>query len=234
MSLNCLIVDDEPPARRMLLTFLSDLAGINIVKTCASAMEAYEALHSSSVDLMFLDIKMPVVSGIDFLKSLKNPPLVAFTTAYDKYAIEGYGLNVIDYLLKPITVSRLMQTIEKAKERISKSIGNESPEVDYIFIKEEGKLTKVFLSSICYLEGMQNYVKVYLKDGSFIIATNTMKAFEDFLPETKFVRIHRSYIVSLDDINFIQGTNLNTSLGNIPIGANYRENFFLKIEKKRM
>lgn len=234
MIINCIIVDDEPQARRLLHTYLSEIAGIHIVKICASAVEAYEALYTHKIDLMFLDIKMPVLSGIDFLRSLKNPPYVIFTTAYDKYAIEGYQLNVIDYLLKPVSISRIIQAVDKVKEKIRKPETLLLNVPDYVFIKQDGKLIKVAFANINYIEGMQNYVKLFLCDGNTLIASNTMKAFEDFLPAAAFIRIHRSYLVALGAIELVQGNVVKTFIAEIPIGLSYKENLMKIIGSRKL
>jgi DNA-binding LytR/AlgR family response regulator len=220
--INYLIVDDEPQARKLLLTYLQEVPTLRLVKTCSNAMEAYEALQTSQVDLMFLDIKMPLVSGTNFLRSLKNSPLVIFTTAFNKYAIEGYELNVIDYLLKPIAMPRLLAAIEKAKERLTIS---KNPVVehktDYLYIKTDNKLVKVSFSEIILVEGMQNYVKLHLHD-RILIATYTMKALEAILPKRLFLRVHRSYIISNASILAINGNIVETNYQNIQIGVSFK------------
>ncbi|MES2109900.1 MAG: response regulator transcription factor [Bacteroidota bacterium] len=221
-TVNYLIVDDEPQARKLFQAYLAGIGNYNLIKLCANAMEAYEALHTSKIDLMFLDIKMPVVSGTDFLRSLKNPPLVIFTTAFNKYAMEGYELNVIDYLLKPISLPRLMQALEKVNGRMQKTTdGNIFPAINHIFIKQENKLVKINLDEILLVEGMQNYVKLHLKD-KVMITANTMKVMDDLLPAHKFLRVHRSFIVPVAEISAIAGNAVETTYKNVPIGLSYK------------
>ncbi|SHN12649.1 LytR/AlgR family response regulator transcription factor [Mucilaginibacter sp. OK098] len=221
-TVNYLIVDDEPQARKLLQAYMTGLSNYNLVKLCANAMEAYEALHISKIDLVFLDIKMPVVSGTDFLRSLKNPPMVVFTTAYNKYAIEGYELNVIDYLLKPIALPRLLQALEKVQDRLQKPAKEAAHDaIDHLFIKVENKLVRIVLTEVLLIEGMQNYVKLHLKN-KVIVATYTMKALEDLLPANRFLRVHRSYIVPLATINAINGNLIETDYRNIPIGLSFK------------
>jgi DNA-binding LytR/AlgR family response regulator len=221
--MNCIIVDDEPQARKLLHTWLLTVPGCQVIRTCRNPMEAYETLQTGAVDLMFLDIKMPVVSGTDFLRSLKNPPLVVFTTAYDKYALEGYELNIVDYLLKPITLSRLLQAIDKARERIQEKVRTASPPpVDYTFIKQESRLVKVLFSDIRYIEGMQNYIKIHMA-GSILVVSSTMKAFEEILPPTGFVRVHRSYVVAINAITAISNNQVELTGLQLPIGISYKE-----------
>ncbi len=221
--MQCIIVDDEPQSRKLLQTFLSSIPGCTVGHLCRNAMEAYEALQTTTVDLMFLDIRMPVVSGTDFLRSLKNPPLVIFTTAFDKYALEGYELNVVDFLMKPISFPRLLVSIDKAKERLrEKKPTIQQEKVDYVFVKQDNKLLKVQFADIFYIESMQNYIKIHLKDSTIIISF-TMKAFEELLPPAQFVRVHRSYIVSVKSIIAIHSQQIELNNISLPIGLSYKE-----------
>jgi|SRR6218665_219823 len=220
--MNCIVVDDEPQARKLLQTYLSDIPGLTLVKICRNAMEAYEALQTGQVDLMFLDIRMPVISGIEFLRSLKSPPLVIFTTAYDQYAISGYELDVVDYLLKPVALPRLLLAVEKAKERCAGTGKSERPLSGYVFVKQENRLVKVVLNEIIYIESMQNYVKLWMKDRELIVSSTT-KAFEEQLPAKEFIRIHRSYIVSLGAITAIRAHHVELGEIVLPVGSSYRD-----------
>ena len=221
--MNCLIVDDEPQARKLLATYIGSIPGCRTSGICRNAMEAYEALQTNSIDLLFLDIKMPVVSGTDFLRSLKNPPLVIFTTAFDKYAIEGYELNVVDFLLKPIAMPRLLQAVEKAKERHKeKAQLPQQAKQDYTFVKQHNKLIKVLFGDIRYVEGMQNYIRLCLTS-SVIIVPSTMKAFEQRLPPEQFIRIHRSYIVSVNAVTAIHNNHIEIPGMELPIGISYKD-----------
>jgi DNA-binding LytR/AlgR family response regulator len=221
--MNCIIVDDEPQARKLLQTYLSDIPGLQLVKICRNAMEAYEVLQTGEVDLMFLDIRMPVVTGIDFIRSLKFPPLVIFTTAYDQYAIQGYELDVVDYLLKPVSLSRLLQAVEKAKARVSAVKHSERTQEEHLFVKQDNRLVKIVFSEILYVESMQNYIKLMMKNRELIISSTT-KAFEEQLPAQQFVRIHRSYIVSLAAITAVRPGQVELGEVVLPIGNSYREN----------
>ncbi|WP_379091222.1 LytR/AlgR family response regulator transcription factor [Pedobacter sp. UC225_65] len=219
--INYLIVDDEPQARKLLQAYMAGLTNYKLVKLCANAMEAYEALHASKIDLMFLDIKMPIVSGTDFLRSLKNPPLVIFTTAFNKYAMEGYELNVVDYLLKPIALPRLLNALEKVQVNLNaqktSSIENK---IDYLFVKVDHKLVKINLDEILLIEGLQNYVKIHLKE-RILIANYTMKAIESML-SGQFIRVHRSFIVPLHTILSIEGNLIDTTYQQVPIGSSFK------------
>lgn len=229
--MNYLIVDDEPQARKLLQAYMDSLSKYHLVKLCANAMEAYEAIVTHKVDLMFLDIKMPIISGTEFLRSLMNPPFVIFTTAYPKYAIEGFELNVIDYLLKPIAMPRLLQALEKAETRATLH-QNVIPttESKHIFIKINHKLIKFDLKDILLIEAMQNFIKIHVQNKIFI-ATVTMKVIQSMLPASQFLRVHRSYIVPLAIIHAINGNTIETSYQNVPIGLSYKTEIMSAIHK---
>ncbi len=230
--MNYLIVDDEPQARKLLQAYMAGLTNFKLIKSCANAMEAYEALHTQPVDLMFLDIKMPIVSGLDFLRSLKTPPLVILTTAYPKYALDGYELAVVDYLLKPIALPRLLQALEKAQSRLTPGQAAVPTAIpDFIFIKQEHKLVKVALADILLVESMQNFVKLHLKE-KILIVSYTLRAFGELLPAAQFLRVHRSWMVPIAAINAINGNSVETDYQAVPIGASYRSEVLARLQKQ--
>ncbi|WP_184550564.1 LytR/AlgR family response regulator transcription factor [Mucilaginibacter sp. FT3.2] len=232
-TINCIIVDDEPQARKMMEAFVSQLGGWKILRVCSNAIEAFEALQSSPVDVIFLDIKMPIITGIDFLKSLKKPPLVIFTTAYNKYAMDGYELNVVDYLLKPISMHRLLQAAEKVSERLNagteKGGNGNAAEATFMFVKHDNKLVKINFADMLYVEGMQNFVRIHTSTKPYLI-TQTMKAMEEILPASLFTRVHKSYIVAINAITTVYGNTIEIDTTAIPIGSNYKADFMNKIE----
>lgn len=227
-EINCMVVDDEPIARDILARHIAQTSGLTLVKNCINASEAYEGLHQHKVDLMFLDIQMPVITGTDFLRSLADPPLVIFTTAYEQYAVEGFELNSVDYLLKPITYERFCQAIQKVNERISYRSKlyiqqtEQAIPVDYVFIKQDTRLVRVNFSQIRYIAAEKDYSSVYLEDKR-LFASMHLKLFENILPKEKFLRIHRSYLVNLSMIRAIRGNLVEISSEELPIGANYKE-----------
>ena len=240
--INTIIVDDEPLAQDVLETYIEKLPDLNLVKKCSNALEANEALKTNEIDLMFLDIQMPQLTGIDFLKTLSNPPLVIFTTAYPNYAIEGFELNALDYLLKPISLDRFMKSVNKAVEQIELQRRNtgasiESIGEEYIFVKADKKLVKINYSDILYIEGLKDYVIIRM-DKQRVITLQTMKSLEDKLPKGMFKRIHRSYIVNLSKINAIVGNMVEVmekgQQKHLPIGKNYREELLQIINKNRL
>ncbi|MES2378693.1 MAG: response regulator transcription factor [Bacteroidota bacterium] len=231
MKINCMVVDDEPIARDILKTYIARIPELILVKSCMNATEAYEGLHEYSVDLVFLDIQMPVITGTEFLRSLRKPPLVVFTTAYSQYAVEGFELNSVDYLVKPIVFERFYQAVQKVTERLAgyAQIGGEKQEIpDYLFIRQGAKLIRVNHSEIIYIQAERDFCSVYLADRR-LLASLHLKILEDMLPQNKFFRVHRSYIVHMEKILAIKGNMLELEGAEIPIGANYREQVFKQL-----
>ncbi|MCB0619691.1 MAG: response regulator transcription factor [Saprospiraceae bacterium] len=242
--INTIIVDDEPLALDVLETYIEKIPELKLVKRCNNALEANEALQKNQIDLMFLDIQMPQLTGIDFVKTLTHPPLVVFTTAYSDYALEGFELDVLDYLLKPISLERFMKAVNKAIDQIDlqragQNAGTAAEEGDegFIFVKADKKLVKINYHEIIYIEGLKDYVIIRLEK-SRVITLQTMKSLEDKLPVSHFKRIHRSYIVNIDKIEAIVGNMIEvTEKGqakHLPIGKNYRDELLEIINKNRL
>ncbi len=236
--IHCLIIDDEPLAIEVLETHLSHFDDLHLVGKCSNAMEANKLLEKEQIDLMFLDIHMPKISGIEFLKTLKNPPLVILTTAHQEFAMEGYELDVIDYLLKPISLKRLMKAISKVKERVEISIPSSQPKNnDYFFVKADKKLLRINYDDIIYIEGLKDYVMIHLKSKR-VVTLQTMKHLEEHLKAYHFTRVHRSFIVNTNKISAISGQMLELLLPSgvklIPIGKNYRDKLIELINNKRI
>ncbi|MFA9371997.1 MAG: LytR/AlgR family response regulator transcription factor [Labilibaculum antarcticum] len=231
MKLKCLIVDDEPLAQRVLEKYVSELPGLELIGKCSDAIEAMEVLQEKEVDLIFLDINMPRLSGINFLKTYKNPPMVVITTAYTEYALESYELNVLDYLKKPFSFERFLQAVQKAEEKMKGVVEPQELEKDereFIFVKANKKTINISLDSILYVEALGDYVKIFTNDGH-IVTYQSLKGIERLLPSHKFYRIHKSYIVSLSKIKSIEGNMVHLEKGTIPIGNNYKQSFFQRI-----
>ncbi len=242
-----IIVDDEPLAQDVLETYVEKFPELSLVRKCNNALEANEVLKSQDIDLMFLDIQMPQLTGIDFLKTLSRPPLVIFTTAYPNYALEGFELNALDYLLKPISLERFIKAVNKAVEQIKLqrnepgASGSAAAEADqhpdYIFVKADKKLVKVNYHDIIYIEGLKDYVIIRMENQR-VITLQTMKSLEDKLPSNRFKRIHRSYIINIDKINAIVGNMVEviekTQPKHLPIGKNYRDELNDMIEKNKL
>jgi DNA-binding LytR/AlgR family response regulator len=228
-KIQCIIVDDEPLARRLVEKHVKRLPNWQVKATCKNALEAYEILMSNVIDVLFLDINMPVVDGTDFYRSLKNPPLLIFTTAYPDYAVEGFELDALDYLVKPITFDRFLKAANRAKERLKtrqkETNKSEKPPKkinDFIFIKHLSKLVKVSFKDILYLEAQKDYVK-FVTDENEMLAGMTMKLAEEQLPEILFIRIHRSYIISIDAVTAMFGNIIEIGGVQLPIGSTYKD-----------
>jgi len=231
MNIRCLIIDDEPLAQRVIERYAGNVPFLEILQKCNSAVEAIEVLHDCEVDLLFLDINMPGLSGMDFLKTLKNPPLVIITTAYAEFAIQGYELDVVDYLMKPFAFERFYKAIQKAEEmmkgkepRHSEGKEPDKQEESFIFIKSSKKTYKVNLSEILYIEALGDYVKIYTSD-RMIVSYQSLKNIETLLPPASFPRIHKSFIIALSRIDLIEGNHVKIRDRLIPIGTNFKSEF---------
>lgn len=224
-----MIVDDENAAHDIIENYAKNLPNLDLKKSCYNAFEAIEYLNKHQVDLIFLDINMPKLSGFEFLKTLANPPKVIVTTAYSEFALEGYELSVSDYLLKPFSISRFISAINKVSESISQNVSREPikevviPSSSSIFLKDNKKHYKVKLEDILFAEAYGNYVKVYFAD-QVITTHQTLANFEAVLSENQFIRTHKSYIISIDKIELIEGNRIFIKDHKIPIGKMYKLN----------
>jgi DNA-binding LytR/AlgR family response regulator len=219
-------VDDEPPAREIIRRYVRELPTLELAGECANALQAFTLLQQHPVDLIFLDIRMPQLNGNDFLKTLKNPPKVIFTTAYPDYALEGYELDVVDYLVKPIPFERFLKAVNKAYPNgtarpATIAIAEEKKSEAFVYFRADRKMVKVMLSDILYIESMKDYIKVFTP-GATIITKQSISSVEEMLPETSFVRVHRSYIVSLNNIKTFTSELIEIGDTEIPIGKLYR------------
>ena len=233
MNINCLIVDDEPIARDIIKTYCGHLPYLHIVATSGNALEAKAILHEQKVDILFLDINMPVMDGVTFLKTLRNPPQVIFTTAYKEYALDAFDLAACDYLLKPFSLERFIVAVDKAIERLQIAsvapVENPDPKTeDFIFIKTDGKIFKIRHEDLLYAEASGNYTKIVTIQNT-LLPSMTFSNFEELLPKSLFLRVHRSFIVSKSKIDHIEGNRLFIRKTEIPIGNNYREGFLKEL-----
>ena len=225
-KVNCLVVDDEELARTLLENYISRLPHLNLVEKCVNPMDALKALEENDIDLIFLDIQMPEMSGIDFLKSLHKKPKVIFTTAYSDYAIEGYQLDVVDYLLKPFSFERFLQAVNKAVDLISST--SNPLEKDYLLVKSEHKVHKIKYEDIHYIQSMREYVAYFLPKRK-ILALNSLKKLEEELPSDQFIRIHKSYIIPIQKVTTLEGNMVHIGNEKLPIGNLYKEEVLKRI-----
>ncbi|MFT5917472.1 MAG: DNA-binding LytR/AlgR family response regulator [Flammeovirgaceae bacterium] len=239
--MRCLIIDDEPLAREGIANYAKEIDFLEVEGTCSNPLEASILMGKSEIDLLFLDIQMPKINGIDFLKSLKNPPMVIITTAYPSYALEGYQLDVIDYLLKPITFQRFFQAVNKAKTQFDlrkKSIPVQTPQAEtnseeYFFVKCENKLEKVKISEILFIEGMQNYITIHTESGKYMTLL-TLKSMEEKLDSNQFMRVHKSSLVAVKKIDGMEGNELLIASHRISISRTYKDNVMEKLINEKL
>ncbi|WP_136466415.1 LytR/AlgR family response regulator transcription factor [Flagellimonas onchidii] len=244
-NIKCIIVDDEPLARSVLVDHANQIDQLEVVAVCANAVEAFGYLQKEEIDLVFLDIKMPKISGLELLESLDHQPLVVFTTAYREFAIRAFELDAIDYLLKPISLGRFMKTVAKAnkylmgsslaepKESIPKKDITNQPTVEpeLLYIKSQRKIIKLDLSSIKYLESLNDKVIIHTCDGE-VVTTQRIGYLEEKLPKTQFVRIHRSFIISAEKVTAFNSIMVEIKGKELPIGRNYRAQALGILQKK--
>jgi DNA-binding LytR/AlgR family response regulator len=231
MKIQCLIIDDEPLAQRVIERYAEKIPFLEITGKCTNAIEAIELLHNQKIDLVFLDINMPRLTGMEFLKSLKSPPLIIITTAYAEYAVQGFELNVVDYLMKPFSFERFLRAIQKTEGLIERDepVPALSPEQDntgedFIFIKSSRKTYKIHLKEILYIEALGDYVKIHLQE-RMIVSYQSLKNIETLLPPRQFPRIHKSFIISLSKADLIEGSQVKIRDRMIPIGTNFKAEF---------
>lgn len=227
MKLNCVITDDEPVAIEILEDYIRLVPELNLIAKCKDAIETFSVLRQGQVDVLFIDIQMPEVTGIDLLRSLKNPPAIVFTTAYTNYAHEGFELDAVDYLLKPISIERFLRTVDKICARFSDSTKTEqlhapTPDKKYFFIKVDQDLVKIELCKILFIEGLENYVKIHCEEKTYV-SFCTMRNMEEMLSQHRFLRIHRSYIVNLDKVDLIQNHIFKIKDKALVAGKSYRK-----------
>ncbi len=240
MRFQCLIVEDELPAQRVLQTYIKDVPALELVQSCNNALDALEVLKEQAVDILFLDIQLPKLTGVNFLRSLAEPPQTIFTTAYSEYAIEGFELNAIDYLLKPFSFDRFLKAVNKAIDRLEAkpqlgSKNDEGPKNDsaenFVFFKADKKIVRIDLANLLIIEGLKDYVRVVTTKETNLVL-QTMKHWESILPSSTFQRVHKSYIVNIKRIDQIRGSVVKVGTREVPIGRHYKEALQKEIEKR--
>lgn len=236
MKLNCLIIDDEPIARKGLEEHVREIEFLHCLGSCENALKAVTFLNNNRVDLLYLDIHMPKVSGIDFLKTLKSPPLTILTTAYTNYALEGYTLDVIDYLVKPITFERFLKASQKALEffQLKSNVhGQNTNEIEYFFVRCDSKFEKVFFRDVVYVEALQNYAIIHLRDRK-LITYITLTSLENQMPKSQFLKVHKSYLISIAHVQAIEGNEIIVEKARIPMSRALREQVMNQILGKNL
>ncbi len=222
--INAIALDDEPLALKVIENFCQQVEYVQLQRSFTRPSEAKKYLRKFPVDLIFLDIQMPSLSGIDFCKTIPQNTMVVFVTAHSEYAVEGFNLSALDYLLKPFTMHRFKQAMQKAREYHQFLTDRLAPEINYIFVRADYNLIKIDLADILLIEGCDDYIKIVLKGDKKVVARMTMKAIQERLPSGEFVRIHRSYIVAVNKIERIHGRNILINSKEIPVGNSYEAN----------
>ncbi|PTS99907.1 DNA-binding response regulator [Pedobacter sp. HMWF019] len=228
---NCLIVDDEPPAREVLKRYIQKLPMLCLVGECNNALQVIPFLHANPVDILFLDIRMPQLNGLELVSTLSNPPKIIFTTAYAEYALESYDLQATDYLLKPIKFERFVKAVNRAIPNLPPAqVNTDLPAVEdsYLYFRADRKMMKVMLKDILYIESLKDYVKI-VTDSNQIITKYSMAALEAMLPTTGFLRIHRSFIIATDKLTSYTNSNVNLGSITLPIGKMYQHEVFRRL-----
>ncbi|HMK18778.1 MAG TPA: LytTR family DNA-binding domain-containing protein [Chitinophagaceae bacterium] len=234
--INCVIIDDEPLARKGLREYISDVDFLNLAGEYDNALKATEMISRGEVQLLFLDIQMPKITGLDFMKTLQKPVPVIFTTAFPQYALDGFDLNALDYLVKPISFDRFLKAALKAKEYYEVRQKNDADKTpvaevgDYFFIKADNKLVKVLFSDILFIEALQNYVVIHTQEKK-LITYLTFKSVEEYLPSSQFIKVHKSFIVSATKIDSIEGNDIRIGQHYIPISRNLKDEVMRKLLK---
>ena len=229
MKTKCLIVDDEPLAQRVLESHMEKLEDLELVAKCSNAIEAMGRLKQEKIDLIFLDIQMPELSGIEFLRSLNHPPAVIFTTAYRNYAIDAFELDVLDYLLKPITFERFVKAVNKYYEfkslqepRVFEKTEGKDDTLSFIYVRQKKTMIKVLLSNILYIESLKDYIRIFLESGGSMMTKQKISTMEELLPDHQFIRVHKSFIVNVDKISTLSPTHVGLKDKAIPIGRSFK------------
>ncbi|HZG22983.1 MAG TPA: LytTR family DNA-binding domain-containing protein [Chitinophagaceae bacterium] len=236
MKIKCLVIDDEPLARKGMQEYIAEIDFLELTQTCENAMQANAFLHHQEINLIFLDIEMPKLSGIDFLKQLKKPPAVILTTAYSNYALESYELDVIDYLVKPISFQRFFKAVMKAKDFLAAKSGENldaAASKGYFFVKVNNKFEKVHYEEVLFVEALQNYVAIHLARKK-LVSYITLSNIEKQLPATLFMRVHKSYIVALDKIGAIELHSVLIGSTKIPVSRTLKEKLRLRVVESRL
>jgi DNA-binding LytR/AlgR family response regulator len=233
MTINCIIIDDEPLARAGMKEYVDDVDFLNLLGFFDNPLAATELIGRGDVQLLFLDIQMPKITGLEFFKTLKNPPAVVFTTAYPQYALEGFEVNALDYLVKPISFDRFLKAALKAKDffevkQVNSTTAQAAQQEDYFFIKADNQLIKIFYNDIVFVEALQNYVIIHTSAKKYI-SYLTFKSVEDYLPATRFIKVHKSFIISAVKVDSIEANEIRMGQHRIPISRSLKDEVIEKL-----
>jgi len=239
MKIKCLLADDEPPARELLASYINRLDDLELCGQCADSLETFKYLQKNEVDLLFLDIQMPGMNGLELIKSLHNPPRIVLITAYREYAVEGFELDVLDYLVKPVSFERFLKTVSRYHHySVNAHSHDTEPTKDtfenaYMFFKVNKEMVKIFLKDILYIESIKDYIKIVTPDKSYI-TYQRINYMEEKLPESNFVRVHKSYIVAVPKIKAFRSDTIKIGQVDIPVGRHYKKNFTEQLTRRNV
>ncbi len=243
-TMNCIILDDDPLAQNTIAEYIEHVPYLTLIAKCSTAFDTYDKLHNHKIDVIFLDTQLPGISGIDFIKSLDEKPMIIFTTVFKEYALEAFNLNAMDYLLKPIQFDRFLKATNKAyeyyslkslKQKSSGKVKEVNPASEFILVKADYKTIKINLNDILYVEGLKDYIKIFTVGSEKpIITLNSLKRMQENLPPDRFARVHKSFIISLNHIKVINKTQVVIGKSYIPIGESYKDFFISEMENKRL
>ncbi|RMG85093.1 MAG: DNA-binding response regulator [Bacteroidetes bacterium] len=237
MILKCLVVDDEKPARELLAEYIGKMPELELIQTCSNAIDAQAVLRKTPADVLFLDIRMPNLSGLDFLRTLKNPPLVVLTTAYSEYALEAFELEVVDYLLKPVVFERFFEAVNKIFNRVGRQLPTgmtdteTPPREDFFFVKADGVIHKIDFEEVLYIESLREYIRLHTRDKRLVLR-QSLSDLDQKLPENRFFRIHRSFIINPEHLEKIEGNQVFISGRALPLSKRRKELFLQYIQNK--
>lgn len=233
MKLRCLLIDDEPPALKILQSYIAQIESMEVAGLCSNAVEAMQVMRSRAVDVLFLDIKMPKILGTDFLRSLSHPPKIVFVTAYRNYAVEGFELDAVDYLVKPVSFERFLKAVDRLTRGGQNFAADEDvykPNPDaFVYLKSDRVMHKVFINEILYIESWRDYVKLYLTNNHHLLVKQPISAMENLLSAHKFVRVHRSYIISASKITGYNNLSVRVQSVDVPMGRLYKQSVINKL-----
>ena len=234
MIINCIVIDDEPLARKGLKEYIADVDFLNLAAEFDNPLQATEFISNGQTQLLFLDIQMPKITGLDFFRSLQHPPPVIFTTAYPQYALEGFEVNALDYLVKPVSFDRFLKAVLKGKEYYEVRDKNvaDAAASEYFFIKADNKLVRILFDEVLFVEALQNYVTIHTT-GKKYMTYLTFKSVEDYLPGDKFIKVHKSYIISASKVDSIEGNEIKIGQHHIPISRNQKDEVMEKLLRNR-
>ncbi|MCC8170950.1 MAG: LytTR family DNA-binding domain-containing protein [Parabacteroides sp.] len=232
MQITCVITDDEPVARKGLQSYVEKVDFLTLAGVCEDAMQLNTLLSTQRPDLLFLDIEMPYLSGLDLLASLADPPRVIITSAYEWYALQGYEFDVTDYLLKPVSFERFLKAVNKVHALLQQAVSSEPP-AGFIFVRSDRQMHKVFFKDILFVEGLENYVCVYTGAGK-LLTRSTLKRIAEMLPAGNFLQVHKSYIVNTDRVDLVNGNSLVIGAHSITVARNFRDEVFARILKNTL